>query len=62
MKSAFTHWANLETARDVDYKQYRTYDRALGDTTYGFGHLEKGAIDVHLKCSSAEEKFNPAYY
>ncbi len=24
---------------DVDDKQYRAYDRALGDTTYGLSHL-----------------------
>ncbi len=24
---------------DVDDKQYRAYDRALGDTTYGLSHM-----------------------
>ncbi len=35
---------------------------ALGDITYDLSHLGKDPIDVHLKCSSAEETFDPAYY
>ncbi len=47
---------------DVDDEPYRAYDRALGDTTYGLGHLGLGSVDVNFKCSSAEETFDPAYY
>ncbi len=46
---------------DVDDKQYRAYDRALGDTTYGLSRLGQGTTDVDLKSSSAEEAFDPAH-
>ncbi len=42
---------------DVGDKQYRAFDRALRDTTYGLSYLGSGSIDVHLKLSSAEETF-----
>ncbi len=47
---------------DVDDKWYSTYDRALGDVTYGLNCFGKRFIGVHLKCSSAEETFDPTYY
>ncbi len=32
-------WQMVEKVIYVDDKQYRAYDRALGDTTYGLSHL-----------------------
>ncbi len=55
-------WQVVGQVIGVDDKQYCAYDRALGETTYGLIHLGLGSIDVYLKCSSAEETFDPAYY
>ncbi len=43
-------------------EQYRAYDKTLGDPSYGLSHLGLGSIDVQLKCSSAKDTFDPAYY
>ncbi len=47
---------------NVGDKKYWTYNRDLGDTTYGPSRLGKSSIDVRLEGSSAEGRFNPVYY
>ncbi len=55
-------WQAVGQVIDVDDKQYRAYERALEDSTYGLSHLGYGSIDVHLKCSSNVETFDTVYY